>query len=200
MINTTDKLYMIPIEEATLDDWNRAFEERFQGGKFYSNSIPNGEKLRFYTLQARNQENAVYHFYKMMGCDPRFTDEHRDYLYSNSLSSNQPDIQLANGVTIEVKNFTYAFNPILRLRYKLWVPHDATEDDVRDLLWKNDFHNADKVIFVTQDCTKGCELTKNQIQFYNDPERKIRYDAMGKQIIYFFANTNGWFDLVSDRS
>ena len=189
-------------DEVTDEEWNEIYVIRKKHGDLYSNSIYDGASLKAKTIISRNQEASVKAFLERCGASNiRYMDDERDIVYPRSPKKPDPDLECidASGsrVTCEVKSYHYTTAPDLRLGFGVFLDDKSlkTGEDVLDLIWRLDFHNADFVLFVTPDCTKCCMVTRNSLSLDVRPENQPKLGAEGKSKVIFYAKRGSWMDL-----
>lgn len=189
-------------DEVTDEEWNEIYAIRKKAGDLYSNSIYDGASLKAKTIISRNQEASVKAFLERCGASNiRYMDDERDIVYPRSPKKPDPDLECidASGshVTCEVKSYHYTTAPDLRLGFGVFLDDKSlkTGEDVLDLIWRLDFHNADFVLFVTPDCTKCCMVTRNSLSLDVKPENQPKLGASGKSKVIFYAKRGSWMDL-----
>lgn len=189
-------------DEVTDEEWNEIYAIRAKHGDFYSKSIHDGTSLKDTTIVSRNQEDAVKAFLERCGASEiKYIDDKRDIVYPRSPKKPDPDLECidASGtrVTCEVKSYHYTTAPDLRLCFGVYLDDKSlkTGEDVLDLIWRLDFHNADFVLFVTPDCTKCCMVTRNSLSLDVRPEKQPQIGAKGKSKVIFYAKRGSWMDL-----
>ena len=189
-------------DEVTDEEWNEIYAIRAKHGDLYSNSIYDGASLKARSIISRNQEAAVKEFLERCGASNiRYMDDERDIVYPRSPKKPDPDLECidASGshVTCEVKSYHYTTAPDLRLGFGVYLDDKSlkTGEDVLDLIWRLDFHNADFVLFVTPDCTKCCMVTRNSLSLDVKPENRPKIGANGKSKVIFYAKRGSWMDL-----
>lgn len=189
-------------DEVTDEEWNEIYAIRKKHGDLYSNSIHDGASLKAKTIISRNQEAAVKAFLERCeASNIRYMDDKRDIVYPRSPKKPDPDLECidASGshVTCEVKSYHYTTAPDLRLNFNVFLDDKSlkTGEDVLDLIWRLDFHNADFVLFVTPDCTKCCMVTRNSLSFDVRLENQPKLGASGKSKVIFYAKRGSWIDL-----
>ena len=189
-------------DEVTDEEWNEIYAIRKKHGDLYSNSIYDGASLKAKTIVSRNQEASVKAFLERCGASNiRYMDDERDIVYPRSPKKPYPDLECidASGlrVTCEVKSYHYTTAPDLRLGFGVFLDDKnlKTGEDVLDLIWRLDFHNADFVLFVTPDCTKCCTVTRDSLSLDVRPENQPKLGANGKSKVIFYAKRGSWMDL-----
>ena len=189
-------------DEVTDEEWNEIYAIRAKHGDLYSNSIYDGASLKARSIISRNQEAAVKEFLERCGASNiRYMDDERDIVYPRSPKKPDPDLECidASGshVTCEVKSYHYTTAPDLRLGFGVYLDDKSlkTGEDVLDLIWRLDFHNADFVLFVTPDCTKCCMVTRDSLSLDVRPENQPKIGANGKSKVIFYAKRGSWMDL-----
>ena len=189
-------------DEVTDEEWNEIYAIRAKHGDFYSNSIHDGASLKATTNVSRNQEASVKAFLERCGAsEVEYMDKKRDIVYPRSPKQTDPDLECidASGshLTCEVKSYHYTTSKDLRLNFNVYLddPKLKTGEDVLDLIWRLDFHDADFVLFVTPDCTKCCMVTRNSLSFDVRPENQPKLGANGKSKVIFYAKRGSWMDL-----
>ena len=189
-------------DEVTDEEWNEIYAIRKRSGDLYSNSIYDGASLKAKTIISRNQEASVKAFLERCGASNiRYMDDERDIVYPRSPKKPYPDLECidASGshVTCEVKSYHYTTAPDLRLGFGVYLDDKSlkTGEDVLDLIWRLDFHNADFVLFVTPDCTKCCTVTRDSLSLDVRPEYQPKLGANGKSKVIFYAKRGSWMDL-----
>ena len=189
-------------DEVTDEEWNEIYAIRKKHGDLYSNSIYDGASLKAKTIVSRNQEASVKAFLERCGASNiRYMDDERDIVYPRSPKKPDPDLECidASGshVTCEVKSYHYTTAPDLRLGFGVYLDDKSlkTGEDVLDLIWRLDFHNADFVLFVTPDCTKCCTVTRDSLSLDVRPENQPKLGANGKSKVIFYAKRGSWMDL-----
>ena len=189
-------------DEVTDEEWNEIYAIRAKHGDFYSNSIHDGASLKATTIVSRNQEASVKAFLERCGASNiKYMDKNRDIVYPRSPKQSDPDLECidASGshVTCEVKSYHYTTSKDLRLNFNVYLDDKnlKTGEDVLDLIWRLDFHDADFVLFVTPDCTKCCMVTRNSLSFDVRPENQPKIVAEGTSTVIFYAKRGSWMDL-----
>ena len=189
-------------DEVTDEEWNEIYAIRAKHGDLYSNSIYDGASLKARSIISRNQEAAVKEFLERCGASNiRYMDDERDIVYPRSPKKPDPDLECidASGshVTCEVKSYHYTTAPDLRLGFGVYLDDKSlkTGEDVLDLIWRLDFHDADFVLFVTPDCTKCCMVTRDSLSLDVRPENQPKIGANGKSKVIFYAKRGSWMDL-----
>ena len=189
-------------DEVTDEEWNEIYAIRAKHGDFYSNSIHDGASLKATTIVSRNQEASVKAFLERCGASEiRYMDKKRDIVYPRSPKQSDPDLEFidASGshVTCEVKSYHYTTSKDLRLNFNVYLDDKnlKTGEDVLNLIWRLDFHDADFVLFVTPDCTKCCAVTRDSLSFDVRPENQPKLGAKGKSKVIFYAKRGSWMDL-----
>lgn len=189
-------------DDVTDEEWNEIYAIRAKHGDFYSNSIHDGASLKATTIVSRNQEASVKAFLERCGASNiKYMDKNRDIVYPRSPKQSGPDLECidASGshVTCEVKSYHYTTSKDLRLNFNVYLDDKnlKTGEDVLDLIWRLDFHDADFVLFVTPDCTKCCMVTRNSLSFDVRPENQPKLGAKGKSKVIFYAKRGSWMDL-----
>ena len=189
-------------DEVTDEEWNEIYAIRAKHGDLYSNSIYDGASLKARSIISRNQEASVKAFLERCGASNiRYMDDERDIVYPRSPKKPDPDLECidASGshVTCEVKSYHYTTAPDLRLGFGVYLDDKSlkTGEDVLDLIWRLDFHNADFVLFVTPDCTKCCVVTRDSLSLDVRPENQPKLGANGKSKVIFYAKRGAWMDL-----
>lgn len=189
-------------DEVTDEEWNEIYAIRAKNGDFYSNSIHDGASLKSTTIVSRNQEASVKAFLERCGASAiKYMDKNRDIVYPRSPKQSDPDLECidASGshVTCEVKSYHYTTSKDLRLNFNVYLDDKnlKTGEDVLDLIWRLDFHDADFVLFVTPDCTKCCMVTRNSLSLDVRPENQPKLGAKGKSKVIFYAKRGSWMDL-----
>ena len=189
-------------DEVTDEEWNEIYAIRAKHGDFYSNSIHDGASLKATTNVSRNQEASVKAFLERCGAsEVEYMDKKRDIVYPRSPKQTDPDLECidASGshLTCEVKSYHYTTSKDLRLNFNVYLddPKLKTGEDVLDIIWRLDFHDADFVLFVTPDCTKCCMVTRNSLSFDVRPENQPKLGATGKSKVIFYAKRGSWMDL-----
>ena len=189
-------------DEVTDEEWNEIYAIRKRSGDLYSNSIYDGASLKAKTIISRNQEASVKAFLERCGASNiRYMDDERDIVYPRSPKKPYPDLECTDAsgshVTCEVKSYHYTTAPDLRLGFGVYLDDKSlkTGEDVLDLIWRLDFHNADFVLFVTPDCTKCCTVTRDSLSLDVRPEYQPKLGANGKSKVIFYAKRGSWMDL-----
>ena len=189
-------------DDVTDEEWNEIYAIRAKHGDFYSNSIHDGASLKATTIVSRNQEASVKAFLERCGASAiKYMDKNRDIVYPRSPKQNGPDLECidASGshVTCEVKSYHYTTSKDLRLNFNVYLDDKnlKTGEDVLNLIWRLDFHDADFVLFVTPDCTKCCMVTRDSLSFDVRPENQPKIGAKGKSKVIFYAKRGSWMDL-----
>lgn len=189
-------------DDVTDEEWNEIYAIRKRHGDLYSNSIYDGASLKAKTIISRNQEASVKAFLERCGASSiKYMDDERDIVYPRSPKKPYPDLECidASGshVTCEVKSYHYTTAPDLRLGFGVYLDDSKlkTGEDVLDLIWRLDFHDADFVLFVTPDCTKCCTVTRNSLSLDVRPENQPKIGANGKSKVIFYAKRGSWMDL-----
>lgn len=189
-------------DDVTDEEWNEIYAIRAKHGDFYSNSIHDGASLKATTIVSRNQEASVKAFLERCGASAiKYMDKNRDIIYPRSPKQSGPDLECidASGshVTCEVKSYHYTTSKDLRLNFNVYLDDKnlKTGEDVLDLIWRLDFHDADFVLFVTPDCTKCCMVTRDSLSFDVRPENQPKIGAKGKSKVIFYAKRGSWMDL-----
>ena len=189
-------------DDVTDEEWNEIYAIRAKHGDFYSNSIHDGASLKATTIVSRNQEASVKAFLERCGASAiKYMDKNRDIVYPRSPKQSGPDLECidASGshVTCEVKSYHYTTSKDLRLNFNVYLDDKnlKTGEDVLNLIWRLDFHDADFVLFVTPDCTKCCTVTRDSLSFDVRPENQPKLGAKGKSKVIFYAKRGSWMDL-----
>lgn len=189
-------------DDVTDEEWNEIYAIRANHGDFYSNSIHDGASLKATTIVSRNQEASVKAFLERCGASAiKYMDKNRDIIYPRSPKQSGPDLECidASGshVTCEVKSYHYTTSKDLRLNFNVYLDDKnlKTGEDVLNLIWRLDFHDADFVLFVTPDCTKCCMVTRDSLSFDVRPENQPKIGAKGKSKVIFYAKRGSWMDL-----
>ena len=191
-------------DDVTDEEWNEIYAIRAKNGDFYSNSIHDGASLKATTIVSRNQEAAVKGFIETFGdTTANYMDKKRDIVYPRSPKQHDPDLEVFDNdkgrYTVEVKSYHYTNAKDLRLNFGVYLDDRKLEtgEDVLDLIWRLDFHDADVVAFVTPDCSRCCWITRDSLSLDVKKENQPKIGAKGKSKVIFYARRGNWMDLYS---
>ena len=144
------------VDEMTKQDWEDLYQFRSRIGSFYSNSIDSAEKLEYFYKLSLKQEEKIKSLYEYWGYKVEFMDKDREYIFAYVQNHGTPDLLINGKLTVEVKNFyitNYRPNQHLKLNFRANV-YGMNEDEMKEAIWKKNFHDADYVIFITPECDK----------------------------------------------
>ena len=149
-----DKNFKKHVDEMTKQDWEDLYQFRSKIGSFYSNAIGSADKLEYFYKLSLKQEEKIKALYEYWGYKAEFMDKDREYIFAYIQNHGTPDLLINDKLTVEVKNFyltNYRSNQHLKLNFRANV-YGMNEDEMKEAIWKKNFHDADYVIFVTPEC------------------------------------------------
>lgn len=153
-----DKNFKKHVDEMTKQDWEDLFKFRSRIGSFYSNAINSAEKLEYFYKLSLKQEEAIKKIIESYGYQVEYLDKDREYIFAYVQNHGTPDLLITDEAsgeswTGEVKN-CYASsirsNNHVKLNLRANV-YGLNEEQMKEAIWKKNFHDADVVYFVSSE-------------------------------------------------